>query len=251
MGWLLAAMIGACLLPPLNLLLLAGIGYLLRKQYPAWGNGMIATALLLLWLLSLPLVANRLLTTLETDPALEISALPAADAIVVLGGGAFKGAPEYGGETVKYFTLERLRYAARLQKTSGLPLLVTGGRPEKGTPEAQLMAQALRADFQVKPHWQETESNTTADNARLSARLLLPAGKRRILLVTHAWHMRRAAASFRQAGFEVIAAPTMATRTDAELAPFDLLPAATGLVRSYHALHEWIGLAWYQLSGKA
>ncbi len=250
MGWVLAALTGALFLPPLNLMLLAGCGWLLRRRSPEWGNRMIATSLLLLLLLSLPLVGNGLLRTLEHYPPLPPGQAPTADAIVVLGGGAYKGAPEYGGETVKYFTLERLRYAARLQRISRLPLLTSGGRPEQGTPEAIMMAAILREDFGVPTTWQESASNTTADNARLSAAILLPAGKRRILLVTHAWHMQRAVASFRNAGFEAIPAPTM-NLIDSPPGLFDLLPSATGLLRSHYALHEWLGLAWYKLSGKA
>lgn len=251
MVWLTAALTGALLLPPLNLLLLAGCGYLLRRRSPKWGNRMIATSLLLLLLLSLPLVGNGLLRSLEHYPALPPGKPPAADAIVVLGGGAFKGAPEYGGETVKHFTLERLRYAARLHRATGLPLLASGGRPEKGTPEATLMAQVLHDDFGIDVRWQENASYNTAGNARLSAAILLPAGKRRILLVTHAWHMPRAVASFAKAGFDVVPAPTMRLPPADTLGPFDLLPSATGLLRSYYALHEWVGIGWYKLSGKS
>ena len=47
-------------------------------------------------------------------------------------------------------SLERVRYAARLHRDTGLPLLVTGGRlfGETGD-EATLMKQALTEDFTV------------------------------------------------------------------------------------------------------
>lgn len=250
MDWLASALIGALFLPPLNLLLLGAAGYLLQRRYPKAGKFMITTSLLLLVLLSLPLVGNTLLRTLQTYPALAPGHIPAADAIVVLGGGAHFGADEYGGDTLKYFTLERIRYAARLQRATHLPLLTTGGRPEKGTAEARLMAEALQQDFNVPTTWQESNSNTTAQNARLSANILLPQGKRRILLVTHAWHMPRALPTFQKAGFEVIPAPTMAISNKPHNS-FDFIPSATGLLRSYYALHEWVGIAWYKLSGKA
>ncbi|MDQ5887200.1 MAG: hypothetical protein RL210_1880 [Pseudomonadota bacterium] len=250
MDWLLSALLGTLLLPPLNLTLLALAGWLLQRLYPKAGKLMITTSLLLLLLLSLPLVGNTLLRTLQTYPALTPGHIPAADAIVVLGGGAHFGADEYGGDTLKYFTLERIRYAARLQRATHLPLLTTGGRPEKGSAEAQLMAEALQQDFNVPTTWQEGNSNTTAQNATLSARILLPAGKRRILLVTHAWHMARAVPTFRKAGFEVIPAPTMGLSNKPHNV-FDLIPSVAGLLRSYYAMHEWLGLAWYKLGGKA
>ena len=250
MDWLLSALLGALLLPPLNLILLALAGWLLQRRFPRGGKMLTTLSLLLLLLLSVPLVGNSLLRTLETSPALDAGSIPAADAIVVLGGGVHFGAPEYGGETLKHFTLERVRYAARLQRATHLPLLTTGGRPEQGTAEAKLMADVLRDDFNVPTTWQEGLSNTTAQNATLSARILLPAGKRRILLVTHAWHMARAVPTFRKAGFEVIPAPTMALSNKPHNV-FDLIPSVAGLLRSYYALHEWLGLAWYTLSGKA
>jgi uncharacterized SAM-binding protein YcdF (DUF218 family) len=129
MGWLLSALIGALFLPPLNLILLALAGWLAQRRFPRGGKMLTTLSLLLLLLLSVPLVGSALLRTLETSPALDAGSIPAADAIVVLGGGVHFGAPEYGGETLKHFTLERVRYAARLQRVTHLPLLTTGGRP--------------------------------------------------------------------------------------------------------------------------
>jgi len=49
-----------------------------------------------------------------------------AVAIVVLGADRRRDAPEYGGDTIGGFGLERLRYAAWLHKKTGLPVLVSG-----------------------------------------------------------------------------------------------------------------------------
>jgi hypothetical protein len=66
----------------------------------------------------------------------------------VLGGGRNRGAPEWGGESVNSFTLQRLRYAARLARESGLPLYVTGGKPDGGEfAEGTLMAEVLSREF--------------------------------------------------------------------------------------------------------
>jgi uncharacterized SAM-binding protein YcdF (DUF218 family) len=53
----------------------------------------------------------------------------------------------------------------------------------------------------------EGGSIDTHENAIRSYQVLAPLGIRRILLVTSAMHMPRAAGAFRKAGFEVIAAP--------------------------------------------
>ncbi len=66
---------------------------------------------------------------------------------------------------------ERLRYAARLAKTSALPVLISGGLHYGRPPsEAALMANALLQDFGVPTRWQEGLSRTTWENATLSAR---------------------------------------------------------------------------------
>ncbi|MBU3735724.1 MAG: YdcF family protein, partial [Methylobacterium sp.] len=141
------------------------------------------------------------------------------------------------------------RYAARLHRVTGLPVLVTGGRPEGGAAEAVLMAEALRTDFGIRPRWVERTSQNTADNARFSRDLLHPPGIDRVVLVTHGWHMRRAAATFAKAGFTVFPAPTMRYAGHPQQR-LDLLPSAIGLMQSRTALHEWLGWLWYGLLGR-
>jgi uncharacterized SAM-binding protein YcdF (DUF218 family) len=78
----------------------------------------------------------------------------------------------------------------------------------------------------------------------LSAAILRPAGVAKVLLITHAWHMPRAAAAFERAGVAVIAAPMRATPVP-EWRVDNFLPSAGALQRSYYAMHEWLGLTWY------
>ena len=104
----------------------------------------------------------------------------------------------------------------------------------------------LAADFGVRVRWVESASDNTAENARRSAELLLPAGVRRIALVTHAWHMPRAVAVFAAAGFTVVPAPT-AYVSARPATPLDFLPRATAMQQAATALHEWVGIAWYAL----
>lgn len=93
----------------------------------------------------------------------------------------------------------------------------------------------------------ETLSHNTAENAKFSRAILQPYQVDRILLVTHAWHMPRARMAFEKAGFTVIPAAT--GYAHGPWIETDLLPSAKGLAFSYLALHEWIGLAWYRLTG--
>jgi uncharacterized SAM-binding protein YcdF (DUF218 family) len=247
MNWLITNFMAAFLLPPLNLLVLLALGAsLLHSRFATYGRRLIWLAIALLCLLATPLVGHTLLATLQ-EPY-NAPAYANAQAIVVLGGGVYHDAPEYGGDTVRSYSLERLRYAARLQHASGLPLLASGGRPEGGEAESLAMWSTLRKDFGVDTRWVEITSLNTGESARNSYAILQPSGITRILLVTHAWHMARARAAFEKAGFTVIAAPTIYV-TERKLTVLDFLPSAKGLMQSHIALHEWIGMLWYKLKG--
>ena len=237
----------AFFLPPLNLLVLLALGAsLLHGRFAAYGRRLVWLAIALLYLLGTPLVGHTLLATLQKP--YNKPAYADAQAIVVLGGGVYHDAPEYGGDTVRSNTLERLRYAARLQHATGLPLLASGGNPEGGEAESLAMWSTLRKDFGVDTRWVEITSLNTGESARNSYALLQPSGITRILLVTHAWHMPRARAAYEKAGFTVIPAPTIYV-TERKLTLLDFLPSARGLMQSHIALYEWTGILWYRLKG--
>lgn len=249
LAWQLTNAVAALLIPPGLLLVLLGLGLWLSRRWPRGGRSLIVTATAALYLLSTPLAGDALLRWWETPPAAATDLGPdsGAQAIVVLGGGIYNNAPEYGGDTVHATALVRLRYAAQLQRRSRLPLLVSGGNPAgDGSDEAQVMRRTLEQDFGVPVRWSENRSLNTLGNARLSRELLASEGINRILLVTHAWHMPRARMAFEHAGFRVIAAPTIhATRHDLRLT--DLLPEAGALRDSALVSHEMIGVLWYRV----
>lgn len=250
---LITKAVGALLTPPALFLFLALLGLWLQYRWRYLGLGIVFASVLALLILSLPITAEFLVSTLESSVPPLITTGEAlhkrAGAIVVLGGGRVADTPEYEGDTVSGSTLERLRYAARLQKASRLPLLVTGGSPQKEPiPEAKLMREALTSDFQVDVAWVEERSRTTHENAVYSRAILEANGINRVVLVTHAWHMPRAVLAFGQAGIGVVPAPTLYTARDPELTVFDFLPTGAGLSKSNLALREWLGILWYRLA---
>src|SRR4051812_9331566 len=106
------AIFAAWLLPPLLPLLIVLAGCSLLAHRPRTGRVMIVAATGVLLLLSMPLVGGALLAGIEppyADPLQQ-----PADAIVILGGGSYRNAPEYGHDTVSSGSLERLRYGALL-----------------------------------------------------------------------------------------------------------------------------------------
>ncbi|MBI3302936.1 MAG: YdcF family protein [Deltaproteobacteria bacterium] len=246
MSRLVTDTISAFLLPPLNLLLLGGLGIVLLKRRPHLGRGFIIAAWLLLYTLSTPIVAGILTRSLERTPPLQPGEYAHdVDAIVVLSASSYFNAPEYGSDTTKGHALERLRYAARLHRATGLPILACGGSTDgDSVAESVVMKEALVNDFHVPVQWVEDQSRNTLENARFSYALLKPQGKTRIYLVTHALHMPRALAAFEKVGFQVVPAPTMFA-TYRRLTLLSFLPAAPALATSYGAMHEWIGRLWY------
>jgi uncharacterized SAM-binding protein YcdF (DUF218 family) len=200
-----------------------------------------------LYTLSTPWIGGLLLRTLEIRGPVQTDELHDADAIVVLGGGRRIGAAEYGGDTLNALSLERLRYAAFLARSSGLPLLVAGGKPGGGMlAEGPLMRRILQSEYNLSPRWVEDASRTTWENARLSAAQLRRDRIRRIVLISHSWHLRRAAPRFEAEGFDVIPAgiQVASPRPGSVL---DMLPTPAGLRDSTFALHEWLGILWYKL----
>jgi uncharacterized SAM-binding protein YcdF (DUF218 family) len=110
-----------------------------------------------------------------------------------------------------------------------------------GVPEARLILEAGARD---------TYENAVYLKADLDKLGLLGLGKRWVL-ITSAYHMPRAMASFRQAGFEVEAWPVdYRTRGRADLTrPFDKV--SEGLRRVDVATREWVGLLAYWLAGRS
>lgn len=238
----------AFLLPPGVFILLFAAPCLLARRFRG-ARVLAAGALVLFYLSMTPYVGAGLLRTLEHVPVADSKAFGAdgVGAILVLGAGVQRYAPEYGGVTADSLLLERLRYAARLHRESGLPVYVSGGLVHnRGERVADIMAEVLKGDFAIEVAGKESESSTTFENAALSAKLLKDRGIRKVALVTHAWHMPRSVLSLRAAGLECVPAPTGFTEPIG-LVYEQFLPSVRAMARTYYAMHEWLGLAWYWL----
>ncbi len=235
------------LLPPLNLLLLGFLGLLILSVRRRTGLNLIIVSLAGLSLLSTPVVGGFLTAGIETTPPGPSATLAHSQAIVILGAGSYPEAPEYGGDTVSWASLERVRWGARLHRLSGLPIMVSGGSPFRTrTSEAAQMAAVLAQDFMVQAKWLDEKSLNTFESA-LNARNQFSELKiERIVLVTHALHMRRARWVFEQAGFQVTEAAT-GFSTQSPPSILNYLPTSHGLEASRAALHEMMGIGWYHL----
>jgi uncharacterized SAM-binding protein YcdF (DUF218 family) len=96
----------------------------------------------------------------------------------------------------------------------------------------------------------ESEGTSTHEEAVECARILRARGQRKVVLVTEAFHMRRAAGSFRKQGIEVIEAPCGFRSTPVLLTPFHFLPGSGAIDSIEGAIRELGVLGYYKVTGR-
>lgn len=196
--------------------------------------------------LSLPVVANAIGVSLESAVAPQpLKAIPTADAIVVLGGGIGR-ANEVTYVPECYRAADRAVMAARLFHAGKAPVILPSGEISAEAEKPLLETMRVPASRILC----DVESRDTAENAQQVVRLLQQRKAKKMLLVTSAWHMRRALMMFEGSGLEVIPVgcdyeATLA-RSDAAKRPLWMkLPSAAALEDSCVYLKEYLGILFY------
>ena len=242
--FVLKKIVAAFALPPgLFVLALAGLAIYLRKRCRPAAIACTALAALI-WAGSTEVFSDALLKPLES--AYKTPARPEGDVIILLCGG-FRGGwrPFSASERLAPGTLERAAAAYKLQKETGLPVVISGGAPFSAEPEAEATAAYLRelglpADKIVI----EDKSRDTSENAEFTVRICREKGYKKIILVTSAFHMPRAALLFREAGAGELLPFPVARRTAGPNFINDWLPGSSFDARQ--ALNEYAGLLYYR-----
>lgn len=241
---------------PINLILILGvIGVLLSFGRTArFGHGLTAVAIVLLAIAGFSPLGAMLLQPLENRFPPPPANLAAPTGIIVLGGSIdpdltqARGVPSLLASAARLTTgvaLARRYPKARLVFTGG-SANIAGGVSEAyavrklwlslGVPSAQMTF--------------ESKSRNTWENAVFTRALVDPKPNETWLLVTSAWHMPRSMGIFRKTGFNVIPYPvdyeTYGDKRD--LQPPHLAISEMSMLDN--AMHEWIGLAAYHLTGK-
>ncbi|MGB3298611.1 MAG: YdcF family protein [Phormidesmis sp.] len=247
-----------------SLLMVVGLLWLWRSpQKSTWA---IALSLLILFLTSNPIIAAKLVSTLEWR-YFPPKTMPTADAIVVLGGATEPAlAPRPWVEVREQG--DRILYGARLYNQRRAPKLILsggrvtwrGGSSENAAPsEADDMKEfAMAMNVPASAIVLEGDSLNTRQNAVNVKKIMEAQSVKSILLVTSAMHMPRSVAIFKKLGINVIPAPTD------YLVPTELyesinttwqgrilsgLPDATAQANFTRALKEYVGFAIYRLRG--
>ncbi|MCW7539184.1 YdcF family protein [Aquabacterium sp. A7-Y] len=257
----------ALLLPPASLIVLLLIGVRLILPRRVLGACIVLLSVVAMWLTATHGFAVALQTyVLKLPPALgpiqlehldtELKAQAKAGAkgqagiaVIVLGAGTKPRAPEYGVSDLTPTSMERLRYGVWLSKRLGLPLGFSGGLgwAQSGEPpaEARVAERIVQEEYGRSLRWVEDKSRDTRENAQRMAPLLREAGVKKVLLVTHGWHMRRAKRAFEEAlGSEIaVTAAPVGLQARRATGLLDWLPSTEGLQQNRLALRELLGLA--------
>ena len=231
---------------PIGIAIVGGLAALLcawrRRRLAKWFGW---AAVVWLYLLMTPLMTWIVGVPLEREflvdgrvPAVET--FPAADAIVLLGG-SMAIETNLSSYAEMAASADRVWQAARLYKAGKAPKVIATGKEAKDT------TLPLLKDMGVP---EECVSFLDARNTEEEAKGVAGLGAKRILLVTSAWHMKRARQMFGMYApeVEVICAPAdfenviMAKQA---LWMRALVPDYNAFYLNSVALHEWVGIVGY------
>ncbi len=250
---------------PLSWIVVTGLFTLLFACLPitprrtTWVRRCAFSTLLLLLLTSTPMLATTYIGVLESGhPPFKPVAGSNFDAIVVLAGGIYHKGSLRPSDEAKDASRQRTACGAQLWHQGLAPtLLLTGGDAtisRTGPSEASEMKRwALRLGIPESVLVLEEKSRTTYENALETKALLGPA---RILLVTAAYHIPRAAGLFEKQGLVVtpVACGFQAQHRPREAWAratfYDFIPTVNALLLTTQAVDEVIGILVYWIAGK-
>jgi uncharacterized SAM-binding protein YcdF (DUF218 family) len=256
MFFLLSKTIGALLVPSNFIIAIGAIGLILTSsRYQSVGRKLLACSVAALLVCGYIPIGKLLLVPLETrfPPWDAGDGEPAG--IIVLGGGIdpvlslARGTPAIssaGARIVVAAALARQYPHARLVYAGGNSDLLQKEEKEADVAAAVFESLGIARD-RVRI---ERQSKNTEENVRLSKSLADPKPGERWLLVTSAFHMPRSIGIFRKAGFVVQPYPVdwkTAGWSDVLTIHSDFL---TGLSLTDLAVHEWMGLLAYRITGR-
>jgi uncharacterized SAM-binding protein YcdF (DUF218 family) len=212
-----------------------------------------AAGLLVLVVFALEPVSNGMLYRLEHTTTSTMRPDVVYDAIALLGGVSDERVvAEHGGPAYNE-NVERLVVTHRLLAEGRAKLVIISGGPmePKLAPynEARVLGEQLRA-WGIAPAQivLEERARNTRENALFIRDIVRERGLAEVLVVTSAFHMRRAVECFAAVDMKV---DTLAVDYRAHRGPSSLLPRATFLSESTMTIRETFGLYVYRARGYA
>lgn len=211
----------------------------------------IVISVVLSWACSTRVIADALIQSLERHyPPVSVAQLPEVDAIIILGGmtrGRVPGTDmtDLGGG------VDRLLHGGALFRAGKASVIVlSGGNAEGYEPESIAMANVLKQlGIPAESILLESKSRNTWQNALYTLPILKEQGIKRVLLVTSAYHMRRALAVFTGTELDVTPAATDYQVVEQYRSILDWLPQAEALERTTAGIKEYLGWWVYRWRG--
>jgi uncharacterized SAM-binding protein YcdF (DUF218 family) len=208
--------------------------------------------LVVLWVASTPLAATALYGSLERQhPPVAMALIPERGCIVLLGGAVSDAVPprvdiELSGAVDRVLLASRLYKSGKARKV----IVAAGNLPwlDWSKSEAELI-RGLLVEWGVEASdiVLDGSSRNTYENAVNARPLLERSGCEQPLLVTSAFHMGRAVATFEKQGTEVFPVPSDVHIVGGQgVTVFDFLPSAEALVTTTLAIKEWLGRRVYE-----
>ncbi|WP_207906794.1 YdcF family protein [Luteibacter rhizovicinus] len=227
------------------ILVVIGVLFLWRRRRRAAGTFF---ALSVLWTFAVGCgpVADWLLRDLQAGMAQDVDHWGQRNVIILLGAGTLRG--DTGAVEPGMAANGRILRATELYRackaTGAVCRLEVSGGDAAGLkePEAAVYSRTLeRLGVPADDLLLEPRSMNTFQNAQFSAPLLAGLHPDRVVLVSSAFHLRRASLYF--AHFAIEATPV---RADYLKSSYDWLPQASNMYMADVALHEYIGIARYR-----
>jgi uncharacterized SAM-binding protein YcdF (DUF218 family) len=242
---------------PLSVALLLSLValFFLRRDKKRISAGFLILAIAVLWIASMPVVANLLYRSIESSFApLPLEQVPAGGCVIVLGG--VVGAPIPPRVDIEmYDSIDRVYKTAELYHAGKAPaVIVTGGNQpwsESSWAEADLIREVLmKWGVPKEAIYLEGSSRNTRENALYSKNIINAINCESPLLVTSAFHMQRSVAAFNSVDVQVTPVTTDIKIVGRQIpSVMDFFPSAGALSTTSAAIREWIGLKVYEWKG--
>jgi uncharacterized SAM-binding protein YcdF (DUF218 family) len=225
---------------------------------------LIGVALGVFWIFGNAFLTNELALLWEYPPAVKPTGSTATIAVLLTGGmiNVMQEVPSLGKSDNRYVLAreaDRAGQALYLYKAGAVQkILISGGngnlpmQTKSVSDEGQMVAKFfLTAGVPLADIVFENKSRNTHENAVFTAPILRNKFKTtKCVLVTSAWHMRRAVACFKKAGVTVIPFPGGYLSGKRSFAPGEwLLPNEQAFADAYFLLKELVGYVVYKLVG--
>ena len=241
---------------PSNLLILLAIAgtVLLFAKRVRTGRALLLVSMLAIVVLGLSPLSRVLFHVFESRfPQWDASG-PAPTGFIILGGAIDPDTSAARHDIALTDAAERLSVVPELaRRYPAARIIYTGGNGSLfgGPPEATYAAQLL-ASFGIPPKRIETEarSRNTLENAIYTKALAAPKPGERWVMITSAFHMPRAMAAFRAAGFAVEAYPVDWQTGEGTALLWPFRSFVDGLSSTDTVTREFLGLLSYRLTGR-